>query len=311
MVYSILDEGVIAIVPVETTYNPEDTDAYDINQMRIGKITQWYPRHVKIQCYNELTGLQEEITLSKNTVAIVENPLYEVVNSRNGTLDRLRKKIQLLDREDEARSSGRLDLIFQFKHALKTEAQKQDAQNRIRDLEEQLKNNSHGISYIGETEKFTQLNRPIENNLQEQISELTIEFFNQIGLTKNILDGTADESEMRGYYTRTVDPIIDRIMAEMKRVFLSKTARTQGQTLIAYRDPFKLVPVDQIANVADTFRRNSILTSNEFRRIVGYGPDPSPEADLLFNPNISAQNQFIDPTGSPAPPDIIQNGGNY
>lgn len=302
MVYSILDEGVIAVVPVDTTQDVTKTDGYDIQTMRVGKITQWYPRHVRIELYNDMTGMRQEIVMLKSTVAIIENPLYEVVNSRNGTLDRLRNKMELLDREDNNRSSNRLDLIFQLKYAVKTDIQRKEAEEKIKNLQDQLNNNSIGAAYIDAVEDFKQLSRPVNDGLQEQVSTLTVQFFNQLGITTNILDGTANESETRGYYVRTIDPILERIALEFERKFLSKTARTQGQKVITYRDPFKLVPIDQIADVTDTFRRNAVATSNEMRKVVGLRPDSAPEADILFNPNLTADNQMMAQPGEPPMP---------
>lgn len=291
LVYSLLDEGVIAVVPVDTTISPTKSSGFDINSMRVGKITQWYPKHVRVSLYNESTGQYEEITLAKKAVAIIENPLYAVVNGDNGLLNRLLRKMALADDEDERATNGSLNMIVQFPYVVKGDVRRKQAEERLKSLEEQLKNNRRGIAYIDATEKVTQLNRPITNNLQDEIKYLTEQFYNAIGLTQNVFNGTASESELRGYYTRSVDVIIQAILAEFNRKFLTRTAITQGQLLVAYRDPFDLVPVEQLASIADTFSRNAILTLNEIRKIIGYGPNASPAADELSNKNIADVNQ--------------------
>lgn len=291
LVYSMFDEGVVAVVPVETRGNPELSESYDILSMRIGKILQWYPKYVRIQVYNEETGLYEDITLPKAMVGIVENPLYEVVNSQNGTLARIVRKMAQMDKADEIAASGNLNLILQLPYIIKSDMKKKQAQERLDALEKQLNSNHYGIGYIDGTEKITQLNRPVSNTLADEVKYLTEQFFNALGLTQNVFDGTASELEMRAYYNRTIDPIVERITSEFSRKFFSKTARSQGRKLVAYRDPFKLVPVEQLATIADTFSRNAILSPNELRKIVGYGPNSQPESDQLTNRNIAAVNQ--------------------
>lgn len=299
VVMSLLDEGCVAIVPVDTTKNPEITDGYDISSMRVGRITQWYPQHVKVNVYNDRTGKKEDITLSKKAVAIIENPLYSVMNEPNSTLKRLLRKLSLLDVTDDRINSGKLDLLIQLPYTIKTEARKQQADNRRKEIETQLVNSKYGIAYTDGTEKVTQLNRPIENNLMKQVEYLTSMLYSQLGMTTTVLDGTADEKTMLNYYNRTIEPILAAIVDEMKRKFLSKTARTQGQTILYYRDPFKLVEINHIAEIADKFTRNEILTSNEVRQIVGIKPSDDPNADVLRNKNInhpidsSNQNQEI------------------
>lgn len=302
IVYSMFDEGAVAVVPVDTTLDPSITGGYDINTMRVGKITQWYPKHVRIRLYNEETGMEEEVTLAKSTVAIIENPLYAVVNGPNATLTRLLAKMAMMDDLDELIASGKLDLIIQLPHAVKSKLQLAQADERVDKIEQQLKKGKRGIVYIDETEKITQLNRPINNKILEDVQFLSQQFYNQLGLTENIFNGTASESEMRGYYTRTIDPIVSNITAEFIRKFITKTARSQGQTLEIYRDPFTLVPIEQIAQIADTFKRNEILTSNEVRKIVRFKPNNSPGADVLINPNIANVNQQAKPNGSLTPP---------
>lgn len=303
LVFSMFDEGVVAVVPVETTISPKISEGYQINTMRVGRITQWYPKYVKVNLYNELTGNYEDLTLPKTSVAIVENPLAAVVNRENGTLNRLLKKMALIDNVDSMIASGKLDLIIKLPYAVKTELQMTQAKERISNLEKQLASNSHGIAYVDSAESITQLNRPVNDQLLDDIKFLSQEFYNQLGLTQNVFNGTASESEMRGYYTRTLDPIIDAITAELKRKFLTKTARTQGHTLEAYRDPFSLVPIEQIAEIADTMKRNAILSTNEIRGIFGYKPSKQPDADVLSNPNIADKNQATAKTGSIASPD--------
>ena len=291
LVYSMFDEGVVAVVPVETRGDPTLSESYDIISMRIGKILQWYPRHVRIQLYNEETGLYEDITLPKVMVGIIENPLYEVINAQNGTLNRIVRKMAQLDQADEIASNGNLNLILQLPYIVKSDTRKKQAQERLDALSQQLNSNNYGIGYVDGTEKITQLNRPVSNTLADEVKYLTEQFFNALGLTQNIFDGTASELEMRAYYNRTIDPIIERITAEFSRKFFSKTARSQGRKLVGYRDPFKLVPVEQLATIADTFSRNAILSPNELRKIVGYGPNNQPESDQLVNRNIAAVNQ--------------------
>ena len=286
-VMSMLDEGSVAVVPVDTTFNPEITGSYDINSMRTGKILDWYPNHVRVRVYNEKTGLKEDIELPKKTVAIVENPLYAVINEPNSTMQRLVRKLNLLDVVDEQSSSGKLDLIIQLPYVIKTEARRQQAENRRKDIENQLAGSKYGIAYTDGTERITQLNRSVENNLMKQIEYLTSMLYSQLGITQSILDGTADEKTMLNYYNRTIEPILSAIVDEMKRKFLTKTARSQLQSISFFRDPFKLVPVNEISEIADKFTRNEIMTSNEIRQIIGMKPSDDPKADELRNKNLS------------------------
>lgn len=287
VVMSMLDEGCVAIVPVDTTFNPEITGSYDINSMRTGKILDWYPNHVRVRVYNEKTGLKEDIELPKKTVAIIENPLYAVINEPNSTMQRLIRKLNLLDVVDEQSSSGKLDLIIQLPYVIKTEARRQQAENRRKDIENQLAGSKYGIAYTDGTERITQLNRSVENNLMKQIEYLTSMLYSQLGITQSILDGTADDKTMLNYYNRTIEPILSAIVDEMKRKFLTKTARSQLQSILFFRDPFKLVPVNEISEIADKFTRNEIMTSNEIRQIVGMKPSDDPKADELRNKNLS------------------------
>ena len=290
IVVSMLDEGCVAVVPVDTTLNPEITGSYDVNTMRTGKIIEWYPQHVKIRLYNEITGRKEDITLPKNMVAIMENPFYSVMNESNSTLQRLIRKLVLLDSIDEQSGSGKLDLIIQLPYTIKTEARKRQAEERRKDIEMQLAGSKYGIAYTDGTEKVTQLNRSVENNLMKQIEYLTNLFFSQLGITQSILDGTADEKTMLNYYNRTIEPILSAIVDEIKRKFLTKTARSQGQSIKFFRDPFKLVPVSEIAEIADKFTRNEIASSNEIRQVIGWTPSNDPKADELRNKNLSEPN---------------------
>lgn len=286
-VMSMLDEGCVALVPVETDVDPNDTDSYKIFSIRTGKIVEWRPQHVKVRVYDERTGRKEDIMLSKSSVAIVENPLYAVINEPNSTMQRLIRKLSLLDVTDEQTASGKLDLIIQLPYIIKTEARRQQAEQRRKDIEMQLAGSKYGIAYTDGTEHITQLNRSVENNLMKQVEYLTSMLYSQLGITQTILDGTADEKTMINYYTRTIEPIVSSIVDEMKRKFLTKTARSQRQSIEFFRDPFKLVPVNDIAEIADKFTRNEILTSNEIRQIVGMKPSNDPKADELINSNIS------------------------
>ena len=286
VVMSLLDEGCVAIVPVETSIDPAVSSSYDIWSMRTGKILEWRPEHVRVRVYNEKTGCREDITVPKKTVAIVENPLYAVMNEPNSTMQRLIRKLNLLDAVDEQSGSGKLDMIIQLPYVIKTEARRKQADKRIKDIEDQLKG-PYGIAYTDGTEKIVQLNRPIENNLMKQIEYLTNMLYSQLGITQTVLDGTADEQTMLNYYSRTIEPIISAIVDEMKRKFLTKTARTQMQTIKFFRDPFRLVPVGNIAEIADKFTRNEILTSNEIRQIIGMKPSDDPKADQLINSNLN------------------------
>lgn len=296
-VMSMLDEGCVALVPVDTTANPDKSDSYEIETMRVGKIIQWRPQHVQIRLYNEQTGKKEEIWCPKRTVAIVENPLYAVMNEPNSTMQRLIRKLALLDVTDEQTASGKLDLIIQLPYVIKTEARRQQAETRRKDIEMQLAGSKYGIAYTDGTERITQLNRSVENNLMKQVEYLTNQLYSQLGITQTILDGTADEKTMLNYYSRTIEPIVSAIVDEMKRKFLTKTARTQRQSIQFFRDPFKLVPVNDIAEIADKFTRNEIMTSNEIRQIVGMRPSDDPKADELRNSNISQQKD--DPMNQP------------
>lgn len=292
-VMSLFDEGVIAIVPIETKGDPVLSTSFDIKSMRTGKILEWFPRSVKIEVYNDMTGRKEQIIMPKKSVAIVENPLYSVINEPNSTLKRLVRKLALLDAIDEQSASGKLDLIIQLPYAIKSDLRQQQADKRRNDIVDQLRD-SHGIAYIDGTEKVIQLNRSIENNLPKQIEYLTNEFYSQLGITSEIMNGTADEQTMLNYNNRTVEPIVSAMVDAMKRSFLSKTARTQGQTIMAFRDPFKLVPINNIAEIADKFTRNEILTSNEIRQIIGMKPAKDPRADQLRNSNISQSKDAVE-----------------
>ena len=295
-VLSMFDEGCVALVPVDTTKDPLFTDSYDILTMRTGSILEWKPSHVKVRVYNERTGKKEDITVPKRTVSIIENPLYAIINEPNSTAQRLMRKLSLLDVTDEQTASGKLDLIIQLPYIVKTEARRTQANKRREDIERQLTGSKYGIAYTDGTEKITQLNRPVENNLMSQVEYLTNQLFSQLGITQSILDGTADEKTMLNYYNRSIEPIVSAIVDEMKRKFLSKTARSQKQSIKAFRDPFRLVPVNDIAEIADKFTRNEIMTSNEVRQIIGMKPSDDPKADELINSNISQpeNNQPVD-----------------
>ena len=299
IVVSMLDEGCVAIVPVDTTYDPSVTGSYDIQTMRVGKILDWYPQHVRVRLYNERTGAKENILVPKSTVAIVENPLYAVVNEPNSTMQRLIRKLNLLDVIDEQSGSGKLDLIIQLPYVIKTEARRQQAENRRKDIEAQLSGTKYGIAYADGTERITQLNRSVNNNLMSQIEYLTSMLYSQLGITQSILDGTADEKTMLNYNNRTIEPIISAIVDEMKRKFLTKTARSQSQSISFFRDPFKLVPVNDIAEIADKFTRNEIMTSNEIRQVIGMKPSDDPRADELRNKNLSAPSESEPETNPP------------
>ena len=300
VVMSMLNEGCVAIVPVDTTRDP-DKGSYDIETMRTGKIVAWYPEHVKVSVYNDRIGRREEIIVSKKTTAIIENPLYAVMNEPNSTLQRLTRKLVLLDSVDEQSSSGKLDLIIQLPYIVKSEARRQQANERRNEIERQLSGSKYGIAYTDGTEKITQLNRPVENNLMKQVEYLTSMLYSQLNITQAILDGTADEKTMLNYNTRTIEPLAAVIVDEMKRKFLTKTARTQKQTIEFFRDPFKLVPANDIAEIADKFTRNEILTKNEFRQIIGFKPSNDPKADKLLNSNISQPAKEAEEAHKPNP----------
>lgn len=286
-VMSMMDEGCIAIVPVDTDDDPDDTTGYKILSMRVGRIRDWYPKHVRVELYNENTGRKQDIIVPKETVAIVENPLYAVINEPNSTMQRLIRKLNLLDAVDEQSSSGKLDLIIQLPYVIKSEARRKQAEQRRSNIEKQLSGSKYGIAYTDGTEKITQLNRSLENNLMKQIEYLTSMLYSQLGITQSILDGTADDKTMLNYYNRTIEPIIAAIVDEMKRKFLTKTARSQNKSIKFFRDPFKLVPVADLAEISDKFTRNEIATSNEMRQVIGWKPSNDPKADELRNSNLS------------------------
>ena len=287
VIISMLDEGCVAIVPVDTTLDPRVTDSYDILSMRTGKILEWYPAHVKVRVYNDRTGKKQDIILPKNKIGIVHNPFYSVMNEPNSTMQRLIRKLNILDAIDEQSGSGKLDLIIQLPYVIKSDARRAQAEQRRKDIEMQLAGSKYGIAYTDGTEKVTQLNRPVDNNLMKQIEYLTSMLYSQLGITQSILDGTADEKTMLNYNNRTVEPLVSAVVNEMKRKFLTKTARSQKQSILFFRDPFKLVPISEIAEIADKFTRNEIATSNEIRQSIGWKPSDDPKADQLVNSNIS------------------------
>ena len=295
VVMSMMDEGCVAIVPVDTTTNPTITGSFDINSLRTGQIIEWRPEFVKVRLYNDKTGQKEDILLPKKSVAIIENPLYAVINEPNSTMQRLIRKLNLLDVIDEQSGSGKLDLIIQLPYVIKSEARRQQAENRRKDIEMQLAGSKYGIAYTDGTEKITQLNRPAENNLMKQIEYLTSMLYSQLGITQSVLDGTADERTMLNYYNRTIEPIISAIIDEMKRKFLTKTARTQNQSIVYFRNPFKLVPINELAEISDKFTRNEIATSNEIRQIIGWKPSDDPGADELRNKNLNQKAEDVQP----------------
>lgn len=303
VVQSMFDEGCVAIVPVETSLDPRFSNSFDIHQLRTGRITEWYPKAVGINVYNEFTGRKERIVLPKDKVAIIENPLYAIINEPNSTMQRLIRKLSLLDIVDEQSSAGKLDMIIQLPYIIKTEQRKQQAEARRKDIEMQLANSKYGIAYTDGTEKITQLNKPLENNLLAQVEYLTNMLYSQLGITKEILEGTANEQAMLNYNNRTIEPIVSAIVDEMKRKFLTKTARSQHQSIMYFKDPFKLVPVSQLADIADKFTRNEIMSSNEIRQIVGMRPSDDPNADRLKNSNMpdyqAMAGQNVNPDGTP------------
>lgn len=308
MVLSMIDEGVVAAVPVETTDDPEVSSSYDILQMRVGPIVEWYPQHVKVRLYNSVTGQRQEFTFRKRDVAILENPFYAVMNAPNSTLQRLIRKLRLLDVIDEQAGSGKLDLIIQFPYTIRSEARQQQAEVRRKSIEDQLAGNKLGIAYIDSTEKVIQLNRSVENNLLKQVEYLTSMLYSQLGFSQSILDGTADEQTMLNYQNKTVEPLASTITDEFKRKFLTKTARTQGQSVMFFTEPFRITPVSQIAEIADKFTRNEILTSNEIRQIIGIKPSDDPKADELRNSNLNQEKQRDEPSGGFA--DLLKKGEN-
>lgn len=308
MVLSMIDEGVVAAVPVETTDDPEVSSSYDILQMRVGPIVEWYPQHVKVRLYNSVTGQRQEFTFRKRDVAILENPFYAVMNAPNSTLQRLIRKLRLLDVIDEQAGSGKLDLIIQLPYTIRSEARQQQAEVRRKSVENQLAGNKLGIAYIDSTEKVIQLNRSVENNLLKQVEYLTSMLYSQLGFSQSILDGTADEQTMLNYQNKTVEPLASTITDEFKRKFLTKTARTQGQSVMFFTEPFRITPVSQIAEIADKFTRNEILTSNEIRQIIGIKPSDDPKADELRNSNLNQEKQGDEPSGGFA--DLLKKGEN-
>ena len=309
-VMSLLDEGCIAIVPVDTDLNPTETDAFDILSMRVGRITEWKPAHVEINLYNDRTGQKEHVTLPKKSVAIIENPLYAIMNEPNSTMQRLIRKLNLLDSIDEQSGSGKLDLIVQLPYTIKSDARRQQADQRRKDIERQLSGSKYGIAYTDGTERITQLNRPVENNLMKQIEYLTSMLYSQLGITQSILDGSADEQTMLNYHSRTIEPIVAAIVDEMKRKFLTKTARSKMQSIMFFRDPFKLVPVDKLAEASDKMTRNEIMSKNEIRQIIGLRPSDDPKADQLINSNIAqpAEESMTKPMVEDYEEGEIQNG---
>lgn len=311
LVLSMFDEGYIAIVPVEADFDPIDTGSYKMYQLRRGRIVEWYPEHIRVACYNQRSGKVEEIVMPKKTTAIIENPFYAVMNAPNSSLQRLIQKLNFLDAIDQQTASGKLDMIIQLPYAIKTQSKREIAEQRRKDLEVQLTGSKYGIAYMDATERIIQLNRPIENNLLAQVEYLTKEVYSKIGLTTGIFDGTASEEEQLRYNNGTIEPIVSAIAAEMKRKFLTKTARSQGQSIMCFRDPFKLAPISQVAELGDKLTRNEILTSNEFRAIIGFKPSKDPKADELRNSNIAESKQS---TASEVPSQENQNntteGGN-
>ena len=307
IIMTMLDKGVAVVVPVDTSVNINDTNSYDIYSMRVGYVTTWLPAYVKVSLYNDRKGRREEILLAKDKVAIIENPLYSVMNEPNSTLQRLIHKLVLLDSIDEQNSSGKLDLIIQLPYTVKSELRKQQASERRQEIERQLTGSKYGIAYIDGTEKVTQLNRPVENNLMKQIEYLTSMLYSQLGITQAVLDGTADENTMNNYYNRTIEPFISAITNELDRKFITKTARTQGQKILFFRDPFRLIPVSKVGEIADSFTRNEILTSNEIRQIIGRKPSDDPKADQLVNSNINQSNAEVQNMYGPNQKDSPEN----
>ena len=297
---SLMDEGVIAIVPYEATADPRLTESYDILAMRTGPILEWRPRKVKVRLYNDNTGKKDDLWFDKRNVAIVENPLYSVVNEKNSVMQRLIRKLALLDTIDEQNSSGKLDLIIQLPYIVKTDARRQQAEQRRKDIEQQLTGSKYGIAYTDGTERITQLNRPVENNLMKQIEYLTSMLYSQLGITQAVMDGTADEKTMLNYYSRTIGPLVEAVVDEMKRKFLSKTARTQSQSIVYFRDVFSLVPVNDLAEIADKMTRNEIMSSNEIRQAIGLKPSDDPKADQLINSNLNqpTEKEMVKPIES-------------
>lgn len=308
VVLSMFDEGVVAVVPVDTTLNPKVTESYDVVTMRTAKIVEWFPEHVRVRLYNQKTGHREDLTLPKKMVAIIENPLYSIMNEPNSTLQRLIRKLNLLDAIDEQSGAGKLDLIIQLPYTIKTEARRKQAEDRRKDIEMQLAGTKYGIAYTDATEHVTQLNRSLDNNLMKQIEYLTSMLYGQLGLTDAIFNGTADEQTQMNYYSSTIEPILSAIVNEMRRKFLSRTARSQRQSIVFFRDPFKLVPVSQIADIADKFTRNEVLSSNEVRAIIGFKPVDDPRADELRNKNLNQSPDAEEPVNTG---DEVGDGGEF
>jgi hypothetical protein len=308
-VFTMLDEGTVALVPVDTTVDATRSNAFDIQTLRVGTVSEWYPKHVKVNVYNENTGHREEVILPKSMVALVENPFLHIMNTPNSYYQKLLQKIKMLDVIDEQSASGKLDLIIQLPYVIKSDARRQQAEARRKDIEMQLSGSRYGIAYTDGTEKITQLNRSVENNLFNQVEYYMKQWMNQIGIPESVLDGTADEATMLNYQNRTLEPIISAITDEMKRKFLTKTARTKGQSIMFFKDPFALVPVNQMADIADKFTRNEILTSNEIRQIMGFKPSDDPKADELVNANMPQEDTGVIPPGEEAPAEESGNGG--
>ena len=304
---SLMDEGCIALVPIETDDDPEFTGAFDVTSMRTGKIVDWMPNHVRLRVFNEFKGRKEDIVLPKKAVAIIENPFYTVMNESNSTVQRLIRKLNILDSIDEQSGSGKLDLIIQLPYVIRSESRRNDAERRRKEIEQQLSGSKYGIAYTDGTERITQLNRAVDNNIMHQVEYLTNLMFAQLGITQSILDGTADEATMLNYYNRTIEPIVSAIVDEMKRKFLTKTARTQGQSIFFYRDPFKLVPVSQVAEIADKFTRNEIMSPNEVRQIIGLKPSKDKAADELRNRNVSQPTDGMAKTPPEQEENIVEN----
>lgn len=308
-VFTMLDEGTVALVPVDTTIDATRSNAFDIQTLRVGTVTEWYPKHVKVNVYNENAGRREEIILPKSIVALVENPFLQIMNTPNSYYQKLLQKIRMLDVIDEQSASGKLDLIIQLPYVIKSDARRQQAEARRKDIEMQLSGSRYGIAYTDGTEKITQLNRSVENNLFNQVEYYMKQWMNQLGIPETVLDGTADEATMLNYQNRTLEPIISAIIDEMKRKFLTKTARTKGQSIMFFKNPFALVPVNQMADIADKFTRNEILTSNEVRQIMGFKPADDPKADELVNSNMPQEDTGVLPTSEEAPEDEAAGGG--
>lgn len=311
LVYSLFDEGVVAAVPVEATLDPTQSDAYDIKSMRVGKILEWFPTKVRVKIYNESKGDFSEVVVPKKMCAIIENPLANILGTDNPTMNRLIQKLSILDKQDIDAVANKWNMILQLPVPVRNDIKRKEADERVKDIEKQLQDSNLGIAYITADEKITQLNRQINSNLMDEIKYLTDELLSQIGLTKAVFDGTANAEQMQNYYTRTIDPIVTRIQEEFQRKFITKTGYTQGHRIITYSDPFKLVPTSQLATIGDALLRNRILTSNEFRAVIGYGPIADPMADQLYNPNISDARQDVSIPGSVGSPEVLDEYAQY